>query len=230
MTSALSPAALLQAWETAEGRSALDRPLVLLWAAGGGADFADRPLAERDRALLALRRATFGDEMVCMTDCPACGERLEMAVSAAALAEALPLAEPEALTAAGQSMTVRPLSSRDVALAASAPGDPETALVRLASTCEGEASPAALAVAAERLQEIQAAAELHFSLTCGACGEVWAEVLDVAAYVWAEVRTAAHRLLGEVAEIARALGWSEQEILALSPARRAAYLQIARSG
>ena len=230
MTSALSPAALLQAWETAEGRSAIDQPLVLLWAAGGGADLADRPLVERDRALLALRRAMFGDEMVCVTDCPACGERLEMAVSAAALVDALPAAEPEVLMAAGQSVTVRPFSSRDVALAASDADDSETALVRLASTCEGEPSQAALAIAVERLQEIQAAAELRFTLTCGACGEVWTEVLDVAAYVWAEVRTAAYRLLGEVAEIARTLGWSEREILALSPARRAAYLQIARSG
>ena len=67
-------------------------------------------------------------------------------------------------------------------------------------------------------------------MTCTACGETWSDVLDAAAYLWAEIEAAAHRLLGEVAEIAKALGWSEQEILAMSTSRRRAYLQIARSG
>ena len=217
MTSALSPAALLRAWELAAPRGALDRPLVLLWAAGqGGSELADLALAERDRALLALRRAMFGDAMACVTDCPACGERLEMAVSATALADALPVCADDE--------PMRPLTSRDVALAA-ASDEPERVLIERAGAA-GEGFAAAL----ERLQSLQEAAELRFSLTCAACGEAWSEVLDVAAYLWAEVEAAAHRLLGEVAEIAAALGWSEREILALSPIRRRAYLQIARGG
>jgi len=35
-------------------------------------------------------------------------------------------------------------------------------------------------------------------------------------------------LLGDVAELAAAFGWSESEVLALSEARRRAYLDLAR--
>ena len=48
------------------------------------------------------------------------------------------------------------------------------------------------------------------------------------AFVWAEVDAAAQRLLHEVDVLARAYGWTEPEVLALSEARRAAYLRLVR--
>ena len=72
------------------------------------------------------------------------------------------------------------------------------------------------------------AAETRLSLDCAACGSSWTEFLDVAAFVWAEFEAAARRLLIDVADLARAFGWSEQEILNLSEIRRGAYLALAR--
>ena len=46
------------------------------------------------------------------------------------------------------------------------------------------------------------------------------------ALLWEEIEVRAHVLLGEVHRLASAYGWSEAQILALSPARRASYLAM----
>ena len=79
-----------------------------------------------------------------------------------------------------------------------------------------------------RIEEEARAAELSTRTTCAVCGAEWTETLDVLAHVWADVETTALALLSEVAEIATAYGWSEAEILSLSPERRSTYLTWAR--
>ena len=44
--------------------------------------------------------------------------------------------------------------------------------------------------------------------------------------LWSELQSRAERLLLDVDALARAYGWTEPEILALSSTRRAAYLQL----
>ncbi|HJQ82925.1 MAG TPA: GNAT family N-acetyltransferase, partial [Candidatus Binatia bacterium] len=55
---------------------------------------------------------------------------------------------------------------------------------------------------------------------------VYAAPLDVGRLLWEKVQIAAERLLLDVDALARAYGWTEREILSLSPGRRAAHLQI----
>jgi hypothetical protein len=62
---------------------------------------------------------------------------------------------------------------------------------------------------------------------CGECGALTAAALDVPALLWAEVEAQATRLLHDVHALARGYGWSEADVLALSPRRRAAYLELA---
>jgi hypothetical protein len=69
-------------------------------------------------------------------------------------------------------------------------------------------------------------AEILLDLTCPACGTPWQALFDVAAFFWAEVAAEAKRLLREVDALARAYGWREADILALSPRRRQAYLEL----
>ncbi len=54
----------------------------------------------------------------------------------------------------------------------------------------------------------------------------WQALFDIAAYFWAELAAEAKRLLREVDALARAYGWREADILALSPRRRQAYLEL----
>ena len=86
-----------------------------------------------------------------------------------------------------------------------------------------EADVAALAAA---LAEADPGAELLLELRCPACESGWWELLDVATFVWTEVEVQARRLLREVHALARAYGWREADVLALSPRRRRLYLEM----
>jgi nucleotide-binding universal stress UspA family protein len=88
--------------------------------------------------------------------------------------------------------------------------------------------PDAAAAADRAIAEAAERSELSTHLTCADCGAEWTETLDVPAFVWAEVEAAAVGLLTDVAELAAAYGWAERDILAMSPARRSAYLARAR--
>ena len=57
----------------------------------------------------------------------------------------------------------------------------------------------------------------------------WDARLRVAVFPLAEVEALASRLLWEVHDLAAAYGWRESDILALSAARRAAYLQMVQA-
>lgn len=218
----LDSSGILAAWEAGAARRPLDRGMAILWAAGAGDgdDPADWPLAERDRRLLMIRAATFGPALPARATCPDCGAELEMDLDAAALAQSL--SPPPA-----DELGPRPLTSRDLAAVAGvAAPDLAAALRRRLAGDEAEALSAA--DLDRRIEAAARAAELSALITCCECGAGWSETLDVAAHLWADVETAALALLGEVAELAAAYGWSEREILALSPVRRLAYLARAR--
>jgi hypothetical protein len=228
MEGGLSAAAILDAWEAGTGRRPLDQAIACLRAAGLKGDLAGLPLAERDRRLLELRRATFGDRLELVAACPACGTRLELELRPSALAASLRAPDPELVEADGARVVLRSIDSRDLAAAADA--RPEAAMQLLRARLTGtDALPAALAGRIDAIIEArEEAAEIRVSLACLECGAAWTEALDVAAEVWAEIEGAALRLLGEVAELAAAFGWSEPAILALSDARRDFYLDLWR--
>jgi hypothetical protein len=243
MTAALAPSDLLGAWEWGLARHPVDRALVLLWAADPSLDAADLaalPVGERDWRLLALRRATFGDTLACIVACPRCEALQEFIVSAEALlAAAKPSGEaPDVLGVEGYTVHLRRLDSRDMAAAARC-ADVESAEVLLLTRAVVSAEergtpvrpehlPAALRQSvAEHLASRDPAADLSFDLTCASCGERWDGVFDVSAFLWSEVEAEARRLLGEVATLAQRYGWREADILAMTPLRRCAYLEMA---
>ncbi len=89
------------------------------------------------------------------------------------------------------------------------------------------ALPAEVAEAvAQRMAEADPQADPQLAMHCPSCGHAWSAGLDIAAYLWAEVDAWARRTLREVHALASAYGWSEGEILALSAARRQAYLDL----
>jgi hypothetical protein len=227
MTGGLNASGILAAWEAGVGRRPLDQAIACLWSSGLEGDIAALPLAERDRRLLELRRATFGDRLELCAACPACGAELELELRPSALAPSLHAAEPEIVEAEGVRVSLRSLDSRDLAVAAGARGS-VTELLRARLT-GAEALPLTLERRIDALIEArEAGAEITVALACAACGATWSEALDVATEVWTEIAAAAARIVGEVAEIAAAFGWTEAEILALSETRRQAYLALAR--
>jgi hypothetical protein len=68
-------------------------------------------------------------------------------------------------------------------------------------------------------------AEIVLEFECPECKECFTETLDLASFLFSELDGRVRRLLLDVHTLAGFYGWSEAEILALSPARRNFYLQ-----
>jgi hypothetical protein len=229
---------LLEIWEQARALHPLDRALVMAGAAFPGAPharLAALSAGERDAALLALRRAAFGPRLPGYADCPACGERLEFSLDADQL-QVQPHGEPPAERTVRLSggLAFRLPTSGDLARVLD-DGEPRAAARRLMELCLlPEPGAAAPEWTDDLLEEVEAEmaradpqADVELAFDCAACGHAWGVPFDVAAFLWEEIEARAGRLLVEVHALARAYGWAEREILALSDARRGAYLELA---
>jgi hypothetical protein len=81
----------------------------------------------------------------------------------------------------------------------------------------------------EQIAAIDPQADTRLDLTCPECHGSWKEVFDIVSFFWAEIDTWARRVLREVNILARAYGWRESDILALTPVRRQIYLSMVQA-
>jgi hypothetical protein len=226
----MDPHTVLVCWERGRLRHPLDRALLLHAIAAPGEDpstLADRPLGERNAALLRLHDALAGDELQSSVDCPECHERLEFTLSATAMC-------PNAVTPPSHvtvgDVLVRVPTTRDLASLVGAT-DPNHAADLLLKRLVPAATPAEMHpdsphpdAVTRALDEADPCADLTVALTCPECAHAWDAALDIAAFVWEEIDVRARRFLDEVHVLAQAYGWTETEILRLSDARRSAYI------
>jgi len=223
----LDDAALLALWERGAGLHPLDRTLALCGAARDDvppAQLADLPLGDVNIALLRMRRASFGPRLAALVECERCAGRLELALDGDALLAALHDRTADAASAAEPGL--RRLTLRDLASVASE-RDAESAARALVARCvTPDAAATAPDVIEQHLEALDPAADIALDVTCDACGHAWRESLDIGAFLWTEVAARAAMLLADVHRLASAYGWSEREILALGPQRRAAYLEL----
>lgn len=236
----LTGAALLSLWERGASRHALDRSALL--AAAARPDWAphtiaDLPLGAINTSLLQLRSATFGPLIDGHADCLQCGQRLAFTLDTDQLLAVGPddqATPPEPAEAEVAGLRVRAPSLRDLA-AVSVKGDAQRAARALLARCTLSGDVAAIDDAA--LDEVEATldrldpqADLVLALICVACGHAGQAQLDAGTLLWEEIEARARLLLGEVHRLASAYGWSEPQILALSPERRASYLAMVSGG
>jgi hypothetical protein len=218
---------LLELWTRAAGAATPARGRVLAGMLARVPEPADAPIAELNRTLLAVWREEFGDRMECVTTCPACEERLEFELSAGAiLAAGSEAAEPPAVEQGGRRLALRTPTPRDLDAVAGA-GSAVLAKRELARRLAGVDD-----VSDELVDAVSAAlasADPHISvgvaLVCPACSAPFRATVDVGAHVWAAVDGRARRVIAEVAELAAAYGWTEDEVLRLPSARRRAYAE-----
>ncbi len=222
-------------------RSLSAEGLIEVWERG-----AHRPLPDRaDAGLFAVRDRSLGPDLRGRTECPVCNSRLEFTLPIRDVytpeGEAPPPLEGT-LAHDGWSVRYRLLTAGDL-VAATAGNRRDVASVRfellrraiLEASLEGEPVPAhevldrmpeALVEAlGERMMADDPQAEVELRLTCARCGHGWSSYLDICHFFWTETAAQSERLLGEVHTLARAYGWPQSEILAMSPARRQAYLE-----
>ena len=238
---ALTGSTLLSLWERGASRHALDRSALLATVARPewpAAEIADMPLGAVNTSLLRLRSATFGPCIAGHADCTQCGQRLAFTVDTRQL---LPpdaddnsndkdSAAPRETEVAG--LRLRAPSLRDLAfVAAAAEADARQAARTLLAHCTlagdlARIDDAALRQVEDALEALDPQADLVLALQCVACGHAGEAQLDPGALLWDEIDARARVLLGEVHRLASAYGWSEAEILALGPARRASYIAM----
>lgn len=194
-------------------------------------------LGERDRELLRIRRALFGDRFSAVMACSACGERLQMEFSAADMEAGRAEGTSNELTYVheGVSLTMRAPTVADL-FAASAAADAEAAGQIIVRRCIQSAersgapleadgfSPDLLEGAAAQLDRFESHSRFTLEMQCPSCGRTEDHVLDIGNYLWSELQTEVMRALREVTQLARGYGWREADILAMTPLRRRLYL------
>ncbi len=79
---------------------------------------------------------------------------------------------------------------------------------------------------AEAVEAADPGADVTLNVGCPECGAATRAELDIASYLWTELDAWARDLLLDVHLLATSYGWSEPEILALSPLRRRYYLEL----
>src|SRR5262245_48273784 len=224
---ALPATELLSVWESGRSQVPLQRALIML-AAACPEDSADSlarfTIGLRDARLLARREMTFGSELTGVTDCPACREKIELSVNSP---DICPATEPElpnelVVQANGREVRFRLPTSADL-LAVSTP---EKLLQRCLLNGGEHLSENLLATVGEEMSSADPIADIPLALNCPICEHKWEAPFDIVAFLWHEISAAARRLLREVHTLASAYGWTESEILALSPTRRRAYLEL----
>jgi len=230
-------AELLAAWEAGLGEAPLGRALLLHRTARPDVDtgtLPQLPVGEREADLFALRRALFGERMQVRLGCAACGEDMEFDLDAGDLGGRSPGESVVRVQQDGWDVEFRLPGVADLQAAARA-ADPRTALlarclvsaVRDGSAVAGPALPAAVQRRiAEAVEAADPGADLALNVACPECGEATRAELDIASYLWTELDAWARDVLLDVHLLATAYGWSEPDILALSPLRRRYYLEL----
>lgn len=235
----LTEANVLDVWEGGLGSTPAARTLLLASvAAPAGKNVADLPLSAVNNLLLDLRCGAFGDALPCTADCPACGDSLDVTVAAGELrpsttgggtAEGGAVPATATLTTYGMTVTYRALTGRDVrAVDPTAPRARQALLRRCVLNVNPPAddlSDEVLEDVARRLPDLDPGADTVLALNCPQCRHRWEAAVDIADHLWTEVSGYARRLLHEVHVLAQAYGWSEAEVLSISPMRRQFYME-----
>jgi len=232
---------ILDLADAAQGESPLGRALRVATAAGAdAAHLRDAPLGRLHAVTLGFHAALAGPRLEAVATCPACASLVEFQLDGDALRELDREAATGELamgTDAGEwRVRWRVPTAGEVADVA---GRADAASVLLELCCEvtGPRDEGAGNAPIELVERIEAAladadplAEITVGLGCPECAAVFDADVDPIAFVWREVQARARGLLREVDALARAYGWTEADVLALSEQRRAAYLEIVREG
>jgi len=240
---ALSDAALLDIWERCRHMHPLDQGIALLTAGCAGCSWetlAGLSIGRRDDLLLRLRAATLGPWLNGHGHCPGCTEAVEFQVRISELCALRPNQNTVShwtLDLGEIQLEARLPNSTDLAAIAGCQ-DPLQARRLLARRCisraccgqapwDAEAMPEEIVAAlSAQIAKIDPLADIELQLRCPSCGHQWQAFFGIVAFFWIEISAHVDRLLRDIHLLARAYGWGESEVLALTPRRRQRYIDM----
>jgi hypothetical protein len=219
----------------------LQKTLILLAAAFPETSpdtLAELSIGSRDACLLLLRERLFGSRLVNNAVCPQCAGRIEWEQDIADIVAGtsnFSASHQFMLEQDGYDLSFRLPNSIDMAEIEGI-GNAQAALTQLlrrcilsadyaGATCGIDQLPESVIQALSRqIEELDPQAEVRINLSCPDCSHRWDVFFDIAGFLWTEIDEWAERMLRTVHKLARAYGWTEREILDLSPVRRQLYL------
>lgn len=237
----LTASTILDLADAGANASPVQRALLLVAAAAPALDdVAALPVGRGNAIILEARQAALSEDLASRAACPACDEALEFMLHTSEL-----LAQAQGDAPA----TIFQVRFDDLVIAARLPTigdllaiglevDLEAAQRQLLACCVLEAQvhgdpisaimlpEAAIAALAAEIRARDPLVETTIDMRCPGCEHAWQATLDIPAFVWHEFSAMADRIAGEVDTLARAYGWGEQAILALSARRRRRYLAM----
>lgn len=238
--SGLSEPDVLRLWEQGLSLHPVDRAQFFALCATDQAQAEDVcrwPLGRRDTQLMELRRQAYGERLPVVDTCPHCGEAAEFELDLTALLHMSgDVPPPEFDVSMGDlQLRLRLPDTQDMACAASCT-DLARARQVLLERCVLSAARAGVSLAPDGLDaseeiaigaalaEADPLADVRIAVNCPVCADEWLALLDINAVFWQELQHEARQVLRDVHTLAGAYGWTESEVLALSPTRRMAYL------
>ncbi len=90
-----------------------------------------------------------------------------------------------------------------------------------------ELPPSIVAAIEDEMARADPYADTRLALECPACGHAWTLAFDIASFMWRELEARALAIVRDVHALASAYGWSERDIVQMSTAKRAVYLELA---
>jgi hypothetical protein len=205
-------------------------------------------IGDREALLLSLRRLTLGDVLSCVVVCAnqPCRQRmdLELAVRDLLCAPYPHAQERYDMTFDDNGTTYRvrfrlPTGADQEAAVSVIPDDPADAAALLLQRCiervvveNGDVRPAValpssvVRVLSQRMADLDPQAELLLNLTCPSCGAASLVTFDAADYFFRELSGRHHDLYREIHLLAFHYHWSEEEIMAMTGAKRRLYLGL----
>ena len=237
---------LLNAWEQGLNKSLLQKALVLLVAAYPDMHpnaLLELSIGQRDLRLLQLRERLFGQQLLNTAVCPQCEQRIEwenrVADFAPQSAQKNTSKTEHKLDKDDYTLRFRLPDSIDIATVLNNEHDENSAVKaeqQLLSRCllKAEHSGTACDISQlpdsviqallQQFEELDPNADIRIRLNCPACAHSWDALFDIASFLCAEVNDWAEQMLRTVHKLAAGYGWSEREILRLSPVRRQLYM------
>jgi len=237
----VSSAGLLDVWEEGLHQVPYARARALLAAGGEDAldDLGRWSVGQLDAGLLALRESVFGPEITAISACPSCTERVELSFRVSDIRFEHPSRPPEEIDFEIDEFAVRFRLPRSMDLAAIAQAGCESeARLLLLRECllsaqhrkrtvqPDELPDHVVSAISKEMARLDPQADVRLHLQCPSCENKWEACFDIVSFFWAEIHMWAQRVLRDVHILATVYHWSEADILAMSAARRQAYLGL----
>jgi hypothetical protein len=225
--------------------------LLLLKAAFPDASIEDLkrlPIGKRDGLLLLIRGQIMGPSLVGLADCPRCGETMELnlSISDIQIKSEPEISDPNSLSINESGYEIKTQgyvigfrlpdsTDQEAALCFADPAKAKTEILRRCirsarfndEDIEAEELPALITeMIAENMARADPQADVLLKIGCTSCSHEWDCIFDISSFLWKELDRWSHKRLFEVHTLAQSYGWSEAEILSLSPWRRRHYLEM----